>query len=148
MFPLRLVSIGVETFYSIIMKNILLLLIIIISITANAQQENSPELKEIYFTNKAGEKITGSLTVAEKVVYMVIESANAIGEKVVLKMDKDESYFYKKKFLAEGDSIKILIKKDIQKVKLVIYNPNKKSHVKRRTGKKLRATKAKDAKVN
>lgn len=129
-------------------KSILLLVVLIISISANAQKDSEPELKEIYFTNKAGEKITKSVTVADKMVYMVIESADAIGERVVLTMDKDESYFYKGKFLGEGDSIKILIKKDIQKVKLVIYNPNKKKHVKRRTGEKIRATKAKDAELN
>ncbi|NQX98228.1 MAG: hypothetical protein HRT73_10160 [Flavobacteriales bacterium] len=129
-------------------RNILLLFIFIITITANAQKDNDPQLKEIYFTNRAGEKITGKVKVADKWVYMVIESANAIGEKVVLKMDEDENYFYKRKFLGEGDSIKILIKKDIQKVKLVIYNANNKKHVKRRTGKKIRATKVEDAKLN
>tara|TARA_B110000091_G_C13545093_1_gene362076 strand:- start:344 stop:604 length:261 start_codon:yes stop_codon:yes gene_type:complete len=77
-------------------RNILLLLILIVTITANAQKDNEPLLKEIYFTNRAGEEIPGKVKVSDKWVYMVIESTNAIGEKVVLKMDEDGEYFYKK----------------------------------------------------
>ena len=113
-------------------KLFLFLLIFSISTAVNAQKENEPFLKEIYFTNKAGEKITGTVSVDEKIVLMVIESENAIGEKVVIKMDEDENYFYKNKFLGAGSSFKFKIKENTQKIKLEIYNPRIKKHEKRR----------------
>lgn len=126
-------------------KTILLQFMLLLSITINAQKDSVPQLKEIYFTNKLGEKITGTVSVSEKMVYMVIVSANAIGEKVVIKMDEGEDYFYKKEFLGAGSSFKIAIKENIQKVKLVIYNAHKKKHVKRRM-KIEGSAKAEDAK--
>ncbi|MDG1477156.1 MAG: hypothetical protein P8Q14_08425 [Vicingaceae bacterium] len=120
-------------------KYTLLLFILIISITTKAQKENKPELKEIYFINKTGERITGSVSVDEKIVFMIIESVNAIGEKVVIKMDEGEDYFYKNEFLGAGSSFKIPIKKNTQKVKLIIYNAQKNKHVKRRIKKEENA---------
>lgn len=113
-------------------KYVLLILITIITIAANAQKDSAPDIKEIYYTNKAGEKITGIVLGKEKVVYMVIESANIIGKEVVIKMDEGEEYFYKKRFLKGGSSFRLIIKKDTQKVKLVVYNSRIKKHVKRR----------------
>lgn len=118
-------------------KNILFLLTCIITIAVNAQQESNPQIKEIYFVDRSGEKIIGSVTIDEKIVYMIIVTANAKGENLIITMDEEDGdYFYKNKFLEKGSSIDILIKKDIQKVKLVIYNGGIKKHVKRRTGKK------------
>ncbi|MGB0882011.1 MAG: hypothetical protein ACPGSO_03580 [Vicingaceae bacterium] len=126
-------------------RYIIFILISFFSITATAQKENSPELKEIYFTNKVGEKITGTVKVEEKIVYMVIESANAIGQKVVITMDEDENYFYKNNFLSGGSSFKIKIKENTQKIKLEIYNPRINKHIRRR--KKIEGYKeAQDAK--
>ena len=78
-------------------------------------------------------------------VYMVIESENAIGKKVVITMDEGEDYFYKKEFLGAGSSFKIAIKENTQKIKLIIYNPSNKKHLKLRKLYKG-ARKAKDAK--
>jgi hypothetical protein len=110
----------------------LLLLIVSITTSVKSQIGNGPYLDEIYFMNRSGEKIKGTVSVDEKIVYMVIESKNAIGEKVVLTMDEGEDYFYKKQFLGAGSSFKILIKENTQKVKLTIYNAHKKKHVNRR----------------
>lgn len=113
-------------------NNILVLLITIMSSAAIAQNDLEPQFIDFYFTDKAGEKITGSVTVADKLVFLYIITENAKGEDVVLTMDEDEEYFYKKQFLAGGSSVKFPVKKDIEKVKLVIYNPGNKKHVKRR----------------
>lgn len=113
-------------------KYILLFLISFLSITAFGQNKRGPQLTEIYFTNTAGEKITGTVSPDEKIVYMVIKSVNAIGEKVVIKMDEDEDYFYKNEFLGGGTSFKFKIKENTQKIKLEIYNPRIKKHVRRR----------------
>ena len=113
-------------------KKLLLIILLVVSFSAYAQEEKEPFMEEIYFTNANGERITGSVSLSDEFVYLNIVSTNAIGEKVVLTMDEDEEYLYKKKFLAGGSSVKFLIKEDLQKVKLTIYNPNKKKHVKRR----------------
>lgn len=109
-----------------------------------SQEENEPWMEEIYFTDQAGERITGSVSYSDKFVYLNIVSKRAIGEVVKITMDKDEEYFYKKKFLSEGSFIKIPIKADLEQVKLIIYNPTKKKHVKRRR-KQMGEGKAKDA---
>ena len=95
-----------------------------------AQENKEPFFEEIYFTDKNGERIEGSVTRDMQYVYLVIKSRNAIGEKAKLTMDKDEEYLYKKTFLAGGSSILFPIKSDLQKFKLYIYNPDKKKHVK------------------
>ncbi len=122
-----------------------LLFLFIFTLTATAQYKRAPKLNKIYFTNKLGEEITGTVKVEEKIVYMVIESVNAIGEKVVIKMDEGEDYFYKNEFLGGGSSFKFKIKENTQKIKLEIYNPRIKKHVRRRK-KKEGYFKAKDAK--
>jgi len=99
--------------------------------TLNAQENNTPdpEFKGYHFENREGEKITGSVTYRDKVVFLVLETANAIGEEVILEFDeKDEDYIYKRNYIVPGKPVSFKIKKNIQKEKFVIYNPNKKRH--------------------
>lgn len=108
----------------------LLALLLGLCLSLHAQEKPEPHFEEYYFLDKKGERLEGSVTVDEKYIYLVIVSSNAIGDKVVLTLDKDEKYFYKKDLLLGGTSVKFPIKSDIEKIKLVIYNPNKKKHVK------------------
>lgn len=119
------------------MKNIITIVLLSMSCFAFAQETPEPFMKEIYFENKEGQRIEDAVSISEKFVYLVIVSENAIGEKVVLKMDEDEEYIYKRKFLAGGSSVKFKVKHDIQKVKLTIFNTNIKKH-RRRQAKTLK----------
>ena len=126
-------------------KLILLPLFLFLSLSSYAQNELEPELKEVYFIDKNGERIEGSVSPDEGFIYLVIVSNNAIGEKVNITMDENESYFYKKQYLKEGSTIKIPISNDQEKVKLVIYNAAKKKHYKLKM-KAEGSTQAEDAK--
>lgn len=114
------------------MKITLLILFILFTVQQlSAQEKTAPHFEEYYFLSKKGEKIEGSVSVGQKKVYLLIISSNAHGEKVILTMDKDENYFYKRTLLLGGTSVKFPIKKDVEKIKLVIFNPDKKRHVKK-----------------
>ena len=121
-----------------------LLLILLISITflATAQEELKAEYKDVYFTNRAGEKLGENISLEEKVVFMTIETANAIGEKVVITLEEGEDFFYKKKYLHGGDVITIYLKSDLHKEKFVLYNPTVKKHVKRKTKQEKKSNQA------
>lgn len=126
------------------MKLVLSFFFLLSSLFAFAQEDNDPFFEEIYFTDKKGDRIEGSVTRDMKYVYLLIKSRNAIGEKAKLTMDEDEEYLYQKKFLAGGSSLLFPIKKDLEKFKLYIYNPSNKKHVKLRD-KALGIEAAKDA---
>ena len=93
------------------------------------KNEGEPQFKDYYFTDKDGNKITGSVTPSLKYIYLNIITENAIGEKVNLNLDDDETeidYIYKGTYLSEGLSFKV--RKDVEKVKLHIYDDGKKKH--------------------
>lgn len=107
---------------------ILFLFILFTSLTAIAQKDIEPELKRAFFTFRNGEEVTGEVNRSDKFIYLNIETAHAKGETIVLELDEDHDYLYKNKFLAKGSSIQFLVKKDIARAKLVIYNPSIKKH--------------------
>ena len=100
------------------------------SITSYAQSNPpDPEIKDIYFTNREGEKVE-QVTYDDKFVYMVVETKNAIGEELVLELDEEDGEFiYKKTFMTANSKLEFDIKKDIERIKFIIYNPGKKKHV-------------------
>ncbi len=116
-------------------------LISIIDIQAQKKEKPDPEMIEAYFTdkdnNRLGEDI--SLTHSDGYIYMYLVTRNAIGEKVTIDLDDDDTgYIFKREYLTANSKIKFKIKNDLNKIKLVIFNPNKKKHlrIKARTFKK------------
>jgi len=100
------------------------------SINVIAQDKPDPSFVEIYFENREGERVT-EVTYSDEYVYMVIVSKNAIGEKFIMELDEeDEDYIYKKKYLSTGSRVEEKIKGDIHKIKLIIFNPANKQHIK------------------
>lgn len=131
--------------FVLMIKTALLSLFTVITLFVAAQKENAPQLNEIYYTNTRGEKITGTVSVDEVMVFMIIKSTYAIGKEVLIKMDEGENFFYDNKFLGGGSSFKIFITENTQQIALEIYNPRNNKHVRKR--KRIEGTKkAKDAK--
>jgi hypothetical protein len=112
----------------------LLLLTLLLSLNSCAlfkpvKNEGEPQFKDYYFTDKDGNKIEESVKPSMEYIYLNIITENAIGEKVNLNLDDDETeidYIYKGKYLNEGLSFKV--RKDVEKVKLHIYDDSKKKH--------------------
>ncbi|MEZ5009961.1 MAG: hypothetical protein R2753_17560 [Chitinophagales bacterium] len=111
----------------------LLLTIILLLLSTSivcAQENTAPEPHFIgyYFTNRNNEKIE-DLYMEDKFTFLVIETSNAIGEKVVLTLDdNDGEWIYKNKYISTNSSIRFKIKDDFQKVKFKIYNPKRNKH--------------------
>ncbi|WP_109435535.1 hypothetical protein [Aquimarina sp. AU119] len=111
-------------------KFLILIALALVSITVSAQEKGKPrpEFKEIYFVNRYNERVT-ELRVEDEFMYMVVETANAIGEKVTLSLDEEDGDFiYKGKYVSANDDIKLKIRKNIQKIKFIIYNSALKKH--------------------
>jgi len=99
------------------------------SLFKSVKNEGDPQFKDYYFTDKEGNKITGSVSPSQGYIYLNIITENAIGEKVNLNLDDDETeidYIYKGTYLNNGLSFKV--RKNIEKVKLHIYDAAKKKH--------------------
>ncbi len=113
---------------------ITLLLTILISLNScalfkPAKNEGEPQFKDYFFTDKEGNKITGSVKPSLKYIYLNIITENAIGEKVNLNLDQGETetdYIYRGEYLNKGLSFKV--RKDVEKVKLHIYDADNKKH--------------------
>ncbi len=104
------------------------LILVTTALSAQKKEKPSPEFKEMYFENMDGERIT-SARVEDKIVYLVVETANAIGEKVKLRLDEEDGdYIYQGKYLSANDEIEFKIKSEIQKMKFIIYNESIKKH--------------------
>ena len=104
-------------------------LVLLFSIAGYAQSNPEPEIKDIYFTNRTGEKVE-EVTYSDKIMYMVVETRNAIGEQLVLELDEEDGEFiYKREFMTANSQLTFDIKKDLERIKFIIYNPSKKSHV-------------------
>lgn len=111
-------------------KFLIPVILALVTITTSAQEKEkpAPEFKELYFTNRYDERIT-ELRVEDEFVYMVVETANAIGEKVTISLDEEDgNYIYKKKYVSVNHNIEIKIKKNIQKLKFIIYNSSLEKH--------------------
>ncbi len=104
------------------------LILVTTALSAQKKEKPSPEFKEMYFENMDGERIT-SARVEDKIVYLVVETANAIGEKVKLRLDEEDGdYIYQGEYLSSNDEIEFKIKNEIQKMKFIIYNESIKKH--------------------
>lgn len=96
--------------------------------SAQEKIETEPQFIGYYFINRNNEKIE-KVTTTDKFVFLVIETSNAIGEKVTLTFDEDEGdWIYKNKYISPNSSIGFKIKGDFQKVKFKIYNSKNKKH--------------------
>lgn len=117
------------------MKKLLLFIITIIAFIqiTNAQEELEPEFIDYYMTYRSGERATGKVSPSDKVIFLHIITKRAIGDKIVLNIDEDIDYFYKKQYFKAGSSFKFPVKKDVEKIKLVIFNRSNKKHVKRKS---------------
>ena len=129
--------------------NIHLILTFLLSLNSCAlfkpqKNQAEPQFKDYYFTDKEGNRIEGSVRPSMKYIYLNIITDNAISEKVNLNLDNDKTeidYIYKATYLNEGLSFKV--RKDVEKVKLHIYDAGKKNH--RRLKKKAMGTSEKPA---
>lgn len=112
-------------------KSLVFLVISTLSIfTAKAQEENKPEpeFTGYYFLNSKNQKVT-KVTSSEKYVFLVIETVNAFGEWVTLSLDEDDgNYIYKNKYLNTKNGIRFKIRKNEQKVKLIVFKEGNKKH--------------------
>ncbi len=111
-------------------KFLVLVALALVNVTVSAQEKEGPrpEFKEIYFVNRHNERVT-ELRLEDKYMYMVVETANAIGQKVTINLDEEDGDFiYKGRYVSANDDIKLKIKKNIQKIKFIIYNSSLKKH--------------------
>ncbi|MGB0886120.1 MAG: hypothetical protein ACPGR5_06820 [Chitinophagales bacterium] len=97
-------------------------------IKAQEESKAEPQFIAYYFMNSKQEKLT-TVSYSERYVFLVLETKNAIGEKVTLSLEEDDGdYIYKNKFLTTKNSARFIIKKDIQKIKFIVYKESKKKH--------------------
>lgn len=111
-------------------NQIWVLMIFLLNVTmTNAQKSIDPEPQFVgyHFTNRHNEKIE-KVVGQDKYVYLVLETTNAIGEKVILNFEEIDDYIYKNKYIVANSSVNFIVKKDIQKVKFEIYDASKKKH--------------------
>lgn len=93
------------------------------------KNQGDPQFKDYYFSDKDGNRIEGSVSPSLGYIYLNIITENAIGEKVNLNLDEDETeidYIHKGKYLNKGLSFKV--RKDVEKIKLHIYDGQNKRH--------------------
>lgn len=110
---------------------ILLFIFNVTLISAQENQDKTPEFTGYHFLYKNNKKIPKGtkIKVDEKYIFLVIETKNAHGEKVTINLDEDEGdYLYKGKYLTTKNGIHFKVKKDAQRIKLVIYNSSIKRH--------------------
>ncbi len=79
------------------------------SIFKPVKNQGEPRFLGYYFSDRDGNKITGQVSPKQKFIYLIVETENAIGEKVTIQMDEksETDYIYKGRYLAEKLRFKI-----------------------------------------
>lgn len=103
---------------------------LILTSSTFAQEELEPEFIDYYITYRSGKRVTGSIHSSDKVIIIHIITANAIGNKIVLNIDENIDYFHKKQYFKAGSAFKVPVKRNIEKMRLVIFDRSNKKHVK------------------
>lgn len=110
----------------ILFRSILFLILFLSRSTLILAQEDekTPIIKEIYYADKDGVKITETNREIKR-LYLVIITENMRGKVVDIKLAGDElGVICKGSYYKNNSSFKLKIKKEIQKLKLSLYDSN------------------------